>query len=42
MQLIRQPSRPPFNPYRLFYHYLEEQVEWRKFVPGWEPDSGFS
>ena len=42
MRLIRQPTRPSFNPYRPFYHYLEEQVEWRKFIPGWEPDSGFS
>jgi hypothetical protein len=41
MHLIRQPTRPTFNPYRPFYHYLEEQVEWRKFIPGWQPDSGF-
>jgi 5-methylcytosine-specific restriction endonuclease McrA len=41
MHLIRQPTRPSYNPYRPFYHYLEEQVEWREFIPGWEPDSGF-
>ncbi len=22
--------------------YLEDQVEWRKFVPGWEADEGFA
>jgi 5-methylcytosine-specific restriction endonuclease McrA len=41
MHLVRQPTRPSDNPYRPFYHYLGEQVEWRKFIPGWELDSGF-
>jgi len=42
MHLIRPPTRPSYNPYRAFYHYLYEQVEWRKFIPGWQPDPGFS
>ena len=42
MHLIRPPARPSYNPYRPFYHYLDEQVEWRKFIPGWQPDLGFS
>ncbi len=42
MRLIRDPFRPPFSFYRTFYPYLEDQVEWRKFVSGWEADEGFA
>ncbi len=42
MRLIRDPYRPPYSFFRTFYPYLEEQVEWRKFVPGWEVDEGFA
>ena len=42
MRLVRPPHRPAFNPYRPFYHYLDSQMEWRKFVPGYETDLGFS
>ena len=42
MRLNRAPQRPSFNPYRPFYHYLDSQMEWRKFVPGYEMDLGFS
>jgi 5-methylcytosine-specific restriction endonuclease McrA len=42
MRLIRQPFRPPFSYYRVLYPFLEAQAEWRKFVPGREPDLGFS
>jgi 5-methylcytosine-specific restriction endonuclease McrA len=36
MKLMSEPSRPPSSSYYVFYHYLEVQVEWRKFIPGWE------
>ncbi len=42
MHLIREPFRPTGTFFRIFYPYLEEQVEWRKFLPGWQPDIGFS
>ncbi len=42
LRLIRQPFRPPFSFYRIFYVHLEQQVEWRKFVPGFEADGGFA
>jgi len=41
MRLVGVPRRPSFNPFRPFYHYLDSQLEWRKFVPGYEAD-GFS
>ena len=41
MRLVGAPRRPSFNPFRPFYHYLDSQLEWRKFVPGYEAD-GFS
>jgi len=34
---VREPFRPPSSFHRTFYHYLEVQVEWRKFVPDWQP-----
>ena len=42
MRLVREPFRPPFSFYRTFYPYLEDQVEWRKFVPDWDYDGGFA
>jgi 5-methylcytosine-specific restriction endonuclease McrA len=36
MKLAAEPSRPPASSYYVFYHYLEAQHEWRKFIPGWE------
>ncbi len=42
MHLIRQPYRPRITPFYLFYHHLDHQTGWRKFIPGWEPSDGFS
>ena len=42
MRLIRQPCRPRITPFYLFYHYLEHQTRWRKFIPGWDGDDGFA
>jgi 5-methylcytosine-specific restriction endonuclease McrA len=42
MRLLRQPTRPPATAYYLFYDYLERQVEWQKFIPGWETPNGYS
>ena len=42
MRLIRQPYRPRITSFHLFYHYLEYQAGWRKFIPGWEQVDGFS
>jgi 5-methylcytosine-specific restriction endonuclease McrA len=36
MRLLKEPARPPSSSYYVFYHYLEAQEEWRKFIPGWE------
>ncbi len=40
--LIRQPFQPPYSFYRTFYVHLEQQIEWRKFVPGIEANGGFA
>ena len=29
-----------FSSYYIFYHYLEAQELWRKFIPGWEQYEG--
>ncbi len=42
MRLLRQPTRPPATAYYLFYDYLEREVEWQKFIPGWEMPNGYS
>ena len=42
MHLIHEPYLPRITPFYLFYHYLEVQADWRKFIPGWEPVEGFS
>jgi 5-methylcytosine-specific restriction endonuclease McrA len=36
MALLNEPRRPPASSYYVFYHYLEAQADWRKFIPGWE------
>lgn len=36
MSLLSEPKRPPASSYYIFYHYLEQQSDWRKFIPGWE------
>ena len=36
MRLLNEPRRPPSSSYYVFYHYLENQSDWRKFIPGWE------
>ena len=36
MALLSEPERPPASSYYIFYHYLEAQSDWRKFIPGWE------
>jgi 5-methylcytosine-specific restriction endonuclease McrA len=42
MRLLHQPKRPPATAYYLFYDHLERQVEWQKFIPGWEVPNGYS
>jgi 5-methylcytosine-specific restriction endonuclease McrA len=43
MKLLSEPKRPPSSSYYVFYHYLEAQLEWRKFIPGWDrvPEAAF-
>jgi len=36
MRLLSEPVRPPSSSYYVFYHYLDAQSDWRKFIPGWE------
>lgn len=40
MQLLSEPRKPPASAYYIFYHYLEAQAVWRKFIPGWEQYEG--
>jgi len=42
MRLLREPARPPATAFYLFYDYLEREVEWRKFIPGWEVPNGYA
>jgi 5-methylcytosine-specific restriction endonuclease McrA len=42
MRLLRAPMRPPATAYYLFYDYLEREVGWQKFIPGWEMPNGYS
>ncbi|MFQ6019136.1 MAG: HNH endonuclease [Dehalococcoidia bacterium] len=42
MRLIREPFRPPFSYFRALYPFLESQTDWRKFVTGWDGNTGFS
>jgi 5-methylcytosine-specific restriction endonuclease McrA len=43
MHLANVPRRPHVSSYYVFYQYLEEQHEWRKFIPGWDESAvGFS
>ncbi|HEY8765775.1 MAG TPA: HNH endonuclease [Dehalococcoidia bacterium] len=34
MYLKRDPFRPTYSYFRTFYHYLEANEGWRKFIPG--------
>lgn len=36
MALLNEPTRPSASAYYVFYHHLESQIHWRKFIPGWE------
>ncbi len=36
MAMLSEPAKPPASSYYVFYHYLESQEDWRKFIPGWE------
>jgi 5-methylcytosine-specific restriction endonuclease McrA len=36
MYLKRQPFRPTYSYFRTFYHYLESNDGWRKFIPASE------
>ena len=36
MRLLKEPRRPPASSFYVFHHYLENQHDWRKFIPGWE------
>jgi 5-methylcytosine-specific restriction endonuclease McrA len=42
MQLHREPYRPTYSYFRTFYHYLDVQADWRKFIPGSEANFGFA
>jgi 5-methylcytosine-specific restriction endonuclease McrA len=42
MQLLREPFRPRANSYYVFFHYLEAQNGWRKFLPAWEGLEAFA
>lgn len=37
MHMLLQPAEPRVGVYHSFMPYLENEVEWRKFVPGYEP-----
>ena len=36
MALVREPRQPHVGSYYVFYQYLDAQLEWRKFIPGWD------
>ncbi len=36
MSLRRQPFEPKASSYYLFHQYLDDNVEWQKFIPEWE------
>jgi 5-methylcytosine-specific restriction endonuclease McrA len=42
MRLLRDPYRPTYSYFRTFYHYLESNDGWRKFIPALEGDFGFA
>jgi hypothetical protein len=39
MYLRKEPYRPTYSYYRTFYHYLESNVGWRKFIPAIDGDA---
>lgn len=42
MLLRKEPYRPAYSYFRTFYHYLEGNESWRKFIPGVEAGMGFA
>ena len=44
MYLRRDPYQPTYSYFRTFYHYLERNEGWRKFIPAidGELDQGFA
>ncbi len=38
MVLRRNPFEPRASSYYLFHQYLDGNIEWRKFIPGWEQE----
>lgn len=38
MYLKKQPYRPTYSYFRTFYHYLESNDGWRKFIPAAEAE----
>ena len=38
MKLLRLPKAPRITSYYILYPHLQNQEEWRKFVPAWELD----
>jgi 5-methylcytosine-specific restriction endonuclease McrA len=39
MRLAREPKEPPAHSYYIFHQYLQQQFDWRKFIPTYEPAS---
>ena len=42
MAMRREPGAPRVSIYHGFFQYLDTQEEWRKFVPGYEPQPAYS
>jgi len=40
MHMLRAPYRPSYSYFRTFYHYLESNDGWRKFIPALDGDFG--
>lgn len=41
MRMLHKPFAPKVTSYYVVYRYLDKQEEWRKFLPGWEPQDGY-
>ena len=42
MRLVREPFAPRVSSYYVVYRYLDGRESWRKFIPGWEEQDGYS
>lgn len=42
MRLIRKPFTPRVSSYYVVGRYLDNEEGWRKFLPGWEDQTGYS